>query len=138
VNILNPGTSALLFALCRNCQAVWAFVSHIKHLTHSQAFNRILTNNTCFDDTKFPFNVVYTFPPHISFDATPTLSASNFTDFVYCNEIVSLSPTNTVNRLSKNVVLHCIQQDTVNKLTEVKTTMIMRTGITKSSATVYV
>jgi hypothetical protein len=88
VNILNPGTSVLLFALCRNCQAVWLFVSHIKHLTPN-AFNKIPTNNTCFDDTKFPFNIVYTFLPYIFFDATPTLSASNFTDFVYCNEIVA-------------------------------------------------
>jgi hypothetical protein len=107
VNILNPGTPVLLFALCRNCQAVCPFVSHIKHLT-PDAFNKIPTNNTCFDDTKFPFNVVYMFPPYIFFDATPTLSASNFTDFVYCNEIVSLFPSNTVNRVTTNSVLYCI------------------------------
>jgi hypothetical protein len=65
---------------------------------------------SCFHDTKFLFNVVYTLKPlsfSVSSDATPSSSASNFSDFVYCNEIVSLYPTTAANRVSINFVICC-------------------------------
>jgi hypothetical protein len=81
--------SVLLFglclSLCRNIQATRLYVPPSPPLLPKVP--------PCFRDTKFPFNVVYTLKPlpvSISLDATPSSSASNFSDFVYCNEIASL------------------------------------------------